>query len=107
MFILANNLTDRHARAFLQIEDVELRKKVAMLVVERQYTAKRTEEYIDAILSKPGEFVEMQEDNDDVQAFGNGLSCCLALLAKKGYAVQCERFDHEDEVQFLIRIPTK
>ncbi|MBQ4120848.1 MAG: ParB/RepB/Spo0J family partition protein [Clostridia bacterium] len=107
MFILLNGLTERHARALLRIKDLELRQKVAKLVAERQYTAKRTEEYIDVILSEPLRFLETQEEDDDMRSFINSLNCSLTLLRKKDFAVQCEAFDHEDEVQFLIRIPKK
>jgi len=106
-FVLLNGLTERHAHALLRIKDVELRQKVAKLVAERQYTAKRTEEYIDIILSEPLRFLKTKEEDDDMRSFINNLNCSLTLLRKKDYAVQCEAFDHEDEVQFLIRVPKK
>ena len=107
MFILQNSLTEEHAEQFLRIEDSELRQKVVKLVADRQYTAKRTKEYIDIILSDLIPFATALDDNDEVESFGKSLSCSLNLLRKKGYPAQCESFEHEDEVQFLVRIPKR
>ena len=52
-------------------------------------------------------FSEMADKDDDLESFVGSLSCSLNLLRKNGFATQCERFDHEDEIQFLIRIPKK
>ena len=107
MFVLENGLSERHALTLLRIKDVVLRKKVAKLIAERHYTEKRAEEYIDIILSDLLPFSEMADKDDDLESFVGSLSCSLNLLRKNGFATQCERFDHEDEIQFLIRIPKK
>lgn len=106
-FILANHLTERHALALLRIEDTYLRMKVAHLIAERHYTAERTEEYIDIIVSDLLPFAETLERDDNLESFDKSLSCSLSLLHKNGYAAQCEKFEHENEIQFLVRIPKK
>lgn len=106
-YILASGLTEQHALALLRIEDSVLRKKVTKLIAERRYTVKRTEEYIDIILSDLIPFVETGNGDGRVESFGSSLNCSINLLRKDGYAAQCERFEHEDEVQFLVRIPKK
>ena len=107
MFILSSKLTEQHALALLRISDLTLRKKVMKMIAERNYTVKRTQEYIDIILCDLLPFAETAECDDDLETFGKSMNCSLTLLRKNGYAVQCERFEHEDEIQFLIRISTK
>lgn len=107
VFILSQHLSERHALALLRIEDPVLRQKVTSLVAERQYTAKRTEDYVDVILSDLLPNSELLDANDDADLFGNSLNCSMAMLHRKGVAAECERFEHEDEVQFLVRIPKK
>lgn len=106
-FMHANHLTERHALALLRIEDDSLRQKITELVAEHGYDAKRTEDYIDAILREPARFVSPESDDNSVAGFLHVLNRSLALLQEDGIAVKAEEFEHEDEVQYLIRIPKK
>ncbi len=106
-FMLANHFTERHALALLRIEDDALRQKMAELVAERGYDAKRAEDYIDTILREATEFVVSDTDNDCLRGFFNTLNRSLTVLQENGIPAQVEEFEHEDEVQYLIRVPKK
>lgn len=49
--ILAHQLTERHARAFLRIRDLDLRKKTVRHTAKHALTVALTEQYIDSLLS--------------------------------------------------------
>lgn len=107
LFMLKNRFTEGHAHALLRIEDDVLRQKMAALVAERDYDEKSTARYIDAILREPTEFVDADAKDDRLASFLHTLNRSLTLLRDDGVPAQVEEFEHEDEVQYLIRIPKK
>ena len=103
--LLQNQLSERFAPVLLRIPDCELRKRVLELIVERDYTVKHADEYVDTILQDSVDFVSI---SDEDESFLEGsLNKYLTWLMRKGFAVQVEQFDHTDETQVLIRIPKK
>ncbi|QIB67922.1 ParB/RepB/Spo0J family partition protein [Aminipila butyrica] len=53
--LISNQLTERHARALLKLEDEDLRKRVLDRVVDNNLNVKQTERLIEDVLSKKQE----------------------------------------------------
>jgi len=107
MFILLNHLTEQHAQALLKISDVILRTKVMELIVERGYSPLKAEEYINAILCEHPEPISSEPEDVAMKSFLCDLTQSLAQLQKQGTPATLEEFEHESEMQFLIRVPKK
>ena len=101
--ILKSDLTHGQIMALLRVGDDRLRKKVLEFVVERGYNEKQTNEYIDSVLFESRAFVSHGAD-ENLAVFEQGLNYCLRLLRAKGVSVQVEEFEHENEIQYLLRI---
>lgn len=49
--VLCSHLTERHARAFLRIKDLDLRRNTVQTVASKGFNVAQTEEYIDSLLN--------------------------------------------------------
>lgn len=102
--ILDSNLSERHARALLRLEDPALRLKAIHQIAAAGWNVKKSEEYIDRLLlplSDSSESDTAPDCNDILRRLKNTLSS----FEKQGLPVLSEREENENEVRFIIRIP--
>ena len=102
-----NHLTERHARALLRLPDEEERLRVIGLIVQGEWTAAKTEQYIDARLAPKatqrrelGTFVLR-----DVRVFLNSIGHQLDLVRAAGVSASRDRQETDREIVLTIRIP--
>lgn len=102
-----NQLTERHARALLRLPDEQQRLDAIDVIVAKEMTVARAEQYIDAMLTeKPrerrglGSFVMR-----DVRLFLNAVNHNLALMQDAGIHADSSREETEQEIVLTIRIP--
>lgn len=50
--IISNNLSERHARALLKLNDAEMRHQVLVCIIENNLTVDKTEKYISSLETK-------------------------------------------------------
>jgi ParB family chromosome partitioning protein len=94
-------LTERHARALLKLND-EGEKLAAIALIRRQdMTVARTEKYIESLLT--GKSAPPPKAN--VGAFLNSLTQSLAKIQSCGVGAVSERRETEDKIVVTITIP--
>ena len=103
-----NNLSERHARALLRLEDEELRLSALGEIAERHYNVAQTEAYIDSLLRAAAATPPPKQPTyiiKDVRIFLNGIRRQLGIMQRAGVNAAMEREDTEDEIRMTIRIP--
>lgn len=104
-----NGMTERHARALLQLEEESLQLRAARHVVKNHLTVARTEAYVHTLLSPLSEKKLMVRKPTyvikDVRFFLNTISKGLVLMQSAGVNAQCGRQETSDAILLTIRIP--
>ena len=102
------NLTERHARSLLRLEDEEERLTAARHICRQSLNVAQTEQYIDRRL----EALQVTPPKGrrtfivkDVRLFLNSVDRGLRLIREAGISAQTERHDTEDAIFLTIRIP--
>lgn len=103
-------LTERHARALLRLEDEEARLAALRHIGERRLNVAASEEYIESLLQKkkkdsPGRrpvFVIK-----DVRLFLNSVNRGMETIRRAGVDARCDKQESDDEITITIQIPKK
>lgn len=106
--LLERNLTERHARALLRLEDEEERLAAVRRAADRHWNVAQTEQYIERRLrelqaaSPAGRRTYILKD---VRLFLNSVDRGLRIVREAGVEAKCLREDTEEEIVMTIRIP--
>ena len=103
-------LTERHARALLRLEDEEARLAALRHIGDRRLNVAASEEYIESLLQKkkkdsPGRrpvFVIK-----DVRLFLNSVNRGMETIRRAGVDARCDKQESDDEITITIQIPKK
>lgn len=103
-------LTERHARALLRLEDEEERLSALRHIAEKNLNVAQSEEYIESLLHR----LALTEPKrrpifiiKDVRLFLNTLDRGLRLIRDAGIGADCRREDTDNEILLTIRIDKK
>ena len=105
--IIRNKLTERHARALLRVDDIELRQKILRAVIARGLNVAQTEELIAGALS-PKEPVRKAKRTfvaKDIRLFINTIDHAVDAMKTAGIQAQTERKETEEYSESVGRIP--
>jgi len=98
-------LTERHARALLKLEDEEAQLKVLEVVVTKGYSVRQTEDYIDKLTAtKPVEKRKRLIIVNDVRIYLNSIKKVVGSIKDVGIPVAMEQTVEDDEVVVTLRI---
>ena len=112
--IRCNNLTERHARALLRLNDEADRINVTNYIIEHELTVSRTEEYIDEFLKakeNPQPVVEAESGKrvvrlfKDVRFFLNTLNRAVGVMVDAGIGATVKQQESDDGLTLTICIP--
>ena len=98
------NLTERHARAVLRLEDEEQRTKVLESAAKNGYTVMQTEEMVYRILqnkTKPQRKVMVR----DVRIFINTINNAIKTMISGGVPATSTKREEEENIEYTVRIP--
>ena len=95
------NLTERHARALLKLEDEGQKMRAIAVISQLQMSVARTERYIEELCT--GNLEKSPRVN--VGAFLNNLNQSLQKIQLSGISAISERRETEDEIVLTITIP--
>lgn len=101
-------LSERHARALLRLEDEELRLAALRHIIKKELTVAESEQYIERLLRELQTTRPRRRSTyiiKDVRLFLNSLDRGLKLIREAGVGAACERQDTEDAILLTIRIP--
>ena len=100
-----SQLTERHARALLRLEDPELQRKAARRIIRSGWNVAQTEQYVDRLCRKPARRAVPIYRTRDVRLFLNTIQRGLAVMQSAGVAARCGREETEREITLTIHIP--
>ena len=103
---MAQNLTERHARAVLRLPTEELRSKALKTAAQRSYTVQQTEALVERVLSarpKPKRKLMVK----DVRIFVNTIEHALKVMTGSGIPATATRNENEEYIEYVVRIPTR
>lgn len=98
-------LSERHARALLKLEDDVKRLEALEVIIARHYNVRQTEEYIDKLLSdKQQEKKKRLVIVNDVRIYLNSIKQVVSAIKDVGIPVNMEQTIEGDEVVVSLRI---
>ncbi len=100
-------LSERHARALLRLDDNEKRLEVLKVVIEKGYSVRQTEEYIEKILADKREEKEKKRRMvivNDVRIYVNSFKKVVNAIKDVGIPVNMEQTIDGDDVVVTVRI---
>lgn len=104
--ILEHQLTERHARALLKIEDPAERLKSVEYIVKHKLNVEQSEQYIQRVLSgrkKPHVHILVR----DVRVFINTIDRAIGIVKKSGIETDCIREETAEGLKMTIYIKKK
>lgn len=105
--ILENNLTERHARALLRIDDMSLRQRILKTVIERGLNVSQTEEIIAAAIQpkKTRGKAKRTFVAKDIRLFINTIDHAVDAMKTAGIQAHTEKTETEEYIECTVRIP--
>lgn len=106
--IIRHKLSERHARALLRIDDIELRRKVLQTVIDRGLTVAGTEELVAGALEPKAKPVRRGRRTfvaKDIRLFINTIDHAVDAMKTAGIQAQTERKETEEYIECVVRIP--
>ncbi len=110
--ILSENLTERHSRALLRIDNIEERKAAAIHIAKHRMNVAQSEEYIEKVANREFEVPEYTPESKgkskfilkDIRIFYNTLDHAIDLVKQAGIDVVSEKNENDEEIELKIRI---
>ena len=94
-------LTERHARALLKLPTEPDKLRAIVAIQKNNMSVARTEQYIEELLSQPGE----KPIRADVGVFLRNVNQTLARIQKSGIRAISERRETDSQIVLTITIP--
>lgn len=107
--LLNRLLTERHARALLQVKDAEQQKKLFDETIEESLNVKQLEAKVIKLLSTEPKKPKARKKafSRDMRIAMNTIKESLSMVSKSGIDVTTEEEEHEEYYQIIVKIPKK
>ena len=107
-----NGLSERHARALLRLPTEQERMTALAVIVKQQMNVAKTEEYIEALLTKKKQPEEPKKGIRklivrDVRLFLNSVNHSLDLVRGAGIRAEASQEETDSEIVLTIRLPKR
>lgn len=105
--IIANKLTERHARALLRIDDIEVRRKILRAVITRNLNVSQTEALVAESMKpkEPSGRARRTFVAKDIRLFINTIDHAVDAMKTAGIQAHTEKKETEDYIECTVRIP--
>ena len=106
--IIENKLTERHARALLRIDDIELRQKLLRTITQRSLNVAQSEALIaEAVKPKeqPTKRARRTFVAKDIRLFINTIDHAVDAMKTAGIQAHTEKKEPEEYIECTVRIP--
>ncbi|MDQ0429172.1 ParB family chromosome partitioning protein [Planomicrobium stackebrandtii] len=107
--LLNRLLTERHARALLQVKDAEMQKRLFDETVEESLNVKQLEVKVAKLLSTEPQKPKARRKavSRDVRIAMNTIKESLNMVSQSGIDLSTEEEEHEEYYQITVKIPKK
>lgn len=97
-------LTERHARALLKLEEEEKQLEVLKIVIDKKYSVRQTEDYIEKLLEETAPKKRKRLIVNDVRIYLNSIKQVVGAIKDSGIPVAMDQTIEGDEVVVSLRI---
>ena len=113
--IIEQNLTERHARSLLKLEDNRLQLEVLEIIKEKGLNVRETEELIEEFLEDIARQVEEKKTPKrnvvkvirDVRIFLNTINNVVGEMKKTGLKIKVKQEQDEEYIHINLKIPKR
>ena len=105
VMIIANNLTERHARELLKLRDKQQLFCALDHIIVKKLNVSQTEQYIEELQKGTPRRPQRVCKVGDMRIFVNTINKAVNLIKKSGIKPQTELLDREGFVEYIIKIP--
>lgn len=102
--LVENNLSERHARALLKLEDDDKRQEVLKVVAQRKLSVRQTEAYIESLLKVAPPAKRRMMIVNDVRIYLNSIKQVVGAIKESGITVNMDQEVDGDDVIVTLRI---
>lgn len=105
--VLENQLTERHARALLRMEDPTKRMAALKTVIARKMNVAQTDTYIKSLLEQEGQAKRPKRTfiAKDVRLFLNTIDHAVQTMKEAGIGAAFQRKETDEYYECVVRIP--
>ena len=105
--IVANNLTERHARALLRLSSTQMQLKVLDDIVEKGLNVKQTDDMIDRIIDR-STYIRSKSGfapkTIDIRIFSNTIKKAVSMMKQSGIKSSSIEHEYDDRYEYNIKI---
>lgn len=107
--LMERKITERHARALLQLKDNVLQRKILHEILEKDLSVKQVEQRVASILEKDSAKLKPKriQVSRDIRIAINTIRQSVDMVLKTGMSVETNEEEHEDYYVMTIRIPKR
>lgn len=111
--IMKKELSERHARALMQIKEKDVQIQLMNLTKEKHWNVKQLEEKVEELLNPPSKEEKKSAKpkrkavSKDVRIALNTIKHSLSMVTKSGINIKTEEEDNEEFYQITVKIPKK
>jgi len=111
--IVTETITERHSRALLKLNSIEMQKEVLLAIYEKDLTVKETEEIVEKLrqhnlpqeVNKSGQGQQVSIVIRDARIFLNTIKETVNRAIKIGIDMYMIENESEEEYEIIIRVP--
>ncbi len=108
--LVENNLTERHGRALLKLHDKKLQIDVLNEIIEKDFTVKKTEKFINEVLEKITNSEKQSGERKIKRAFNfkiylNTLKNAYDAIKQTGLDAEYQQLDKGEYIEVVVKIP--
>lgn len=102
--IVESGLSERHSRALLKLDNVDLQREALMTIINRQLNVADTDRLVEKILNPPKSNKLPKKIFKDIRIFINTLNHAVETMKKSGVEAKTDRIETDDFVEYTVRI---
>lgn len=105
--LMNRQLTERHARALLGLEDTALQEKLLKEIIDKELNVKQTEKRVEQLKGKPVKKRRRKRAafSRDTRLALNTIRQSVDMAMKTGLDITTDEREHEQYIEFVIKIP--
>lgn len=98
-------LSERHARALLQLDNDEQRARALGIMLDRHLTVQESERLVEQMLAKTGKNRTNFRGVRDVRVFINTLNHAVDAIRRAGVDADAAKSETPEYIEYIVRIP--
>lgn len=98
-------LSERHARALLQLDNDEQRARALGIMLDRHLTVQESERLVEQMLAKTGKNRTNFRGVRDVRVFINTLNHAVDAIRRAGVDADAAKSETPEYIEYVVRIP--